>query len=108
MEPEDKNKPNFFIKKIKQQEDRKLKFQRQIKQSVWSGLGMSGLIGWTISVSTLTGVFFGMWLDTNYKQTFSWTLTFLITGLLTGTGMAWHWVVRESKDVAEEEDPKDE
>ena len=34
---------------------RKLQAQRHVTQTVWSGLGMMGLVGWSVAVPTLLG-----------------------------------------------------
>ena len=65
---------------------RKLKGQQaqhQASQTIWSGLGMIGLVGWSVAVPTLLGAALGMWLDKNYPMNHSWTLTLLIIGLIT-------------------------
>jgi len=82
---------------------RKLKAHGE-HQSVWSGLGMFGLIGWSIVFPTLVGTALGVWLDGHYPQSFSWTLSLLILGLLAGCLIAWQWVDKEHHDINEEED----
>jgi len=83
---------------------RKLKAQRGKDRSVWSGLGMFGLIGWSIAVPTLAGAGAGIWLDGKYPQSFSWTLSLLILGLFSGCLLAWQWVQKEHKDINEEDE----
>lgn len=83
---------------------RKLHAQRDEHRSVWSGLGMFGLIGWSIVVPTLSGAALGLWLDKSYPQSFSWTLSLLILGLLTGCLLAWQWVDKEHQDINQKED----
>ena len=34
---------------------RKLKAQRHVTQTIWSGLGMMGLVGWSVAVPPLAG-----------------------------------------------------
>ena len=53
---------------------RKLRVQREGKQGVWFGLGMSGLIGWSVAVPTLLGAMLGLWLDRRHPGAHSWTL----------------------------------
>ena len=83
---------------------RKLKAKREAYRSVWSGLGMFGLIGWSIVTPTLVGAGLGIWLDRRYQQSFSWTLSFLIIGLLIGCVLAWQWVEKEHQDINQKED----
>ena len=55
----------------------KLKAQREATKSVWFGLGMSGLIGWSVTIPTLIGAALGIWVDKRYPSTYSWTLMLL-------------------------------
>ena len=109
MEPA-KNKKNedFFIAKIAKKEKQKLKALREKNKSVWMGLGMMGMVGWSVAVPTLLGAALGFWMDKEYPQTFSWTLTFLVMGLLTGSIIAWYWVAKEDKEMHNNKDENDE
>ena len=60
---------------------RKLKAQRNVAPSVWSGLGMMGLVGWSVAMPTLLGAALGLWLDKRYPGDHSWTLALLVAGL---------------------------
>jgi len=84
---------------------RKLKGQRQGKQGVWFGLGMFGLIGWSVAVPTLIGALLGLWWDRHHPGTHSWTLALLVAGLVIGCANAWHWITQENK--AMQDDPED-
>ena len=75
----------------------KLKAQRSGTPGVWFGLGMTGLIGWSVVVPTLLGTAFGVWLDSKYPGLHSWTLMGLAVGILVGCLSAWHWVQSEDK-----------
>ena len=83
---------------------RKQRFLRDGDQGVWFGLGMSGLIGWSVALPTLFGVSLGIWLDQRYRQAFSWTLTLLFAGLILGCFSAWRWVARQNDAIHEETD----
>ena len=93
-----------FSRKIGDQAERKLKAQRGPQRSVWFGLGMSGLIGWSVTVPTLIGVALGIWVDKHYPSKFSWTLMLLLIGLIIGCLNAWHWVGSEYKEMQEDSD----
>jgi ATP synthase protein I len=97
-------------RQVGEQEQIKLKARRERKRSVWSGLGMFGLVGWSVAVPTLLGAALGRWLDKNYPESFSWTITFLVLGLLTGCLIVWQWVAKEDRAMHEsiEESEKDE
>src|SRR5664280_1973551 len=75
---------------------RKLK-ARKSTQGVWFGLGMMGLIGWSVAVPTLLGAALGIWLDKHHPGKHAWTLALLVAGLAIGCLNAWHWVAEEDK-----------
>ncbi|MDZ4127949.1 MAG: AtpZ/AtpI family protein [Hydrogenophaga sp.] len=83
---------------------RKLKARRSGPPGVWFGLGMMGLIGWSVAVPTLLGAALGLWLDQRYPGGRSWTLALLVAGLTLGCLNAWHWVSQEDRAMRDEED----
>lgn len=83
---------------------RKLKARRHRSQGVWFGLGMMGLVGWSIVVPTLLGAALGVWLDKNHPGQQSWTLALLVAGLMIGCLNAWHWITKEDKAIAREQE----
>jgi ATP synthase protein I len=87
---------------------RKLRAQRNKSRTVWLGLGMMGLIGWSVAIPTLIGAALGLWLDGHYPLSFSWTLTMLIVGLFIGCLNAWHWVEKENRAMHEEQEDNNE
>ena len=87
---------------------RKLKARRNTTPGIWFGLGMMGLIGWSVVVPTLLGAALGLWLDRHYPGTRSWTLALLIAGLALGCINAWLWVSKEEKAMRDEQEGHDE
>ena len=87
---------------------RKLKARRNGAQGVWSGLGMMGLIGWSVVVPTLLGAALGIWLDKHHPGKHPWTLALLVAGLVMGCFNAWHWVAKEDKAMQDERGENDE
>jgi len=87
---------------------RKLKARRRPHPVVWSGLGMMGLIGWSVVVPTLLGAGLGMWLDEHYPGRHAWTLALLMAGLTLGCFNAWYWVASEQKAIREDAADDDE
>jgi ATP synthase protein I len=87
---------------------RKLKARRDSAQSVWFGLGMMGLIGWSVVIPTLFGAALGIWLDRHYPGKHAWTLALLAAGLAIGCLNAWRWVAKEGKEIREEQEESDE
>jgi ATP synthase protein I len=87
---------------------RKIKARRNSTLGVWFGLGMMGLIGWSVVIPTLLGAALGLWLDKRYPGTQSWTLMLLVIGLIIGCLNAWHWVAQADKEMRDEQEDHDE
>ena len=88
-----------FDAKITAQVERKLKAQRAGAQSAWFGLGMFGMIGWSVAVPTLLGALLGAWWDRHHAGPHSWTLALLAAGLIIGCGNAWYWVAQQDAAI---------
>jgi ATP synthase protein I len=101
MENKNTEDRNVFTREVEEKAKRKLRAKRNSSQGVWFGLGMMGLIGWSVAIPTLLGAALGIWLDNKYQGTLSWTLTFLIIGLVIGCLNAWHWLGREDREMQE-------
>ena len=86
-----------FIEEVGAKEERKIKARREERRHLWYGLGMFGLIGWSVSIPTLIGIAVGVWIDTKWPSPYSWTLMFLIIGVISGCLNAWFWVKREGR-----------
>jgi ATP synthase protein I len=97
-----------FSREVGAQEERKLMARRNKTQGVWFGLGMMGLVGWSVVVPTLLGAALGIWLDKRHPGSHSWTLMFLAIGLVVGCLNAWHWVAKEEKEMREDREDTDE
>jgi ATP synthase protein I len=99
---------NEFVRQVSAKAARKLRVQKDGAQSVWFGLGMSGLIGWSVAVPTVGGGMVGLWLDNHYHGVHSWTLMLLAIGLCIGCANAWHWVDQENKAMHDDQEDKHE
>jgi ATP synthase protein I len=86
---------------------RKLK-ARKSTQGVWFGLGMMGLVGWSVVVPTLLGAALGLWLDQHHPGKHAWTLALLVVGLAIGCVNAWYWVAQQEKAMRDEPEDNDE
>ena len=101
-----KPKPSFS-EEVGAKAARKLKARRNSAQAVWFGLGMMGLIGWSVVVPTLLGAALGLWLDRHHPGAHAWTLALLAAGLTIGCLNAWHWVAKEEKEMRDEQEDHD-
>jgi ATP synthase protein I len=97
-----------FSREVGAKAARKLQAQRNPTKGVWFGLGMLGLIGWSVVVPTLLGTALGIWLDKRHPGSHSWTLMLLVIGLVIGCLNAWHWVVKEDREMHKEQEDNDE
>lgn len=90
-----------FRSHIEAKAERKMESRREKERNIWFGLGMFGLVGWTVAIPTLVGVAVGIWIDKKWPSHFSWSLTLLFLGLVLGCINAWHWVKREGHEGTE-------
>ena len=108
MNPTDKKNETRFSSQIGDKAIRKLNARSDAKNGVWYGLGMFGMIGWSVVVPALAGAALGVWLDKHAPQSFSWTLTLLMLGLFAGCVTAWFWVTSEDKEMHQTKKKTDE
>jgi ATP synthase protein I len=89
---------------------RKLHARRQGEESAWFGLGMFGLIGWSVALPALLGIAIGLWIDARWPSRFSWTLMLLVMGVAVGCLNAWWWMQREGivDDMTEANDHRED
>lgn len=79
---------------------RKLEARREGDRGIWFGLGMFGMVGWSVALPTVAGVAAGIWMDAAGvgPPDVSWTLTGLVGGVVVGCLNAWYWIRKESFD----------
>jgi ATP synthase protein I len=86
-----------FSRQVVAKEARKLKARQEERPKVWFGLGMFGLVGWSVAIPTLVGIALGLWIDTTWPSRYSWTVMLLFVGVIVGCVNAWYWIKRESQ-----------
>jgi ATP synthase protein I len=99
---------DLFARQVAAKAARKLRAQRTGDKGVWFGLGMSGLIGWSVAVPTIGGAMLGLWLDGRHPGGRSWTLMLLVAGLVIGCANAWHWVAQQDDAMKDDLDNKND
>lgn len=82
-------------------ERRRMRARRMESRSMWFGLGMFGVIGWSIAVPMMVGISIGLWIDSQVETQRSWTLMLMVAGLAIGCLNAWTWIRRESDEKHE-------
>lgn len=85
--------PDIVNKKCKKKLDARQKRQR----SLFFGLGVFGVVGWSVAIPTLIGAMIGRWLDAHSNLQISWTLTCIFLGMVVGCVIAWNWINKEGK-----------
>jgi ATP synthase protein I len=99
-----RDKEPRFSSEVGQQANRKIRGKRDPAPGVWFGLGMMGLVGWSVTVPTLIGAAVGLWLDKHHPATYSWTLALMVAGLTLGCFSAWRWIARERDEIGKKHD----
>jgi len=100
MSDESSGKPDprqEFEESVGKKEARRMQALRRGEQGAWFGLGMFGLIGWSVVIPTLIGLAVGLWIDSTWPSGYSWTLMCLILGVGMGCYNAWQWLEREGQ-----------
>ena len=88
-----------FDRQVAGKAARRLKTQAEDKGNVWYGLGLFGLIGWSVAIPTLLGVALGIWIDRTWPSRYSWTLMLLLLGIILGCLNAWRWISQEHRKI---------
>jgi ATP synthase protein I len=97
-----------FIRELKRIDRRRRTRHEREKKGVWFGLGMIGLVGWSVAVPTIIGAAAGILLDTRTDTSYSWTIMLLFAGVITGSVIAWMWVNREQQKIRSEKEREKE
>lgn len=97
MNGKDKNNEEELEETVRIKSERKLQFRKKDRKGLLYGLGMFGLVGWSVAIPTLLMLALGIWVDRTYQSPYSWTLMLLVLGIMIGCMNAWYWVSRESK-----------
>jgi ATP synthase protein I len=92
-----------FMKQVGTREALRIRGRKEKDQTIWFGLGMIGVVGWSVAIPTLIGVAIGLWIDRTWPSRFSWTLMLLIGGVMVGCMNAWYWVRRGGTPTEPEE-----
>lgn len=74
---------------------RRARARRERRHGLGFGLGLFGLIGWSVAAPTILGIALGVWIDARTQGTYSWTLMLMLAGLVAGCLNAWYWLRKE-------------
>jgi ATP synthase protein I len=84
-----------FREEAIKKEARKLKARGRKEFNAWWGFSLFGLVGWSVIVPALIGVFVGGMIEHHFTGSHSWTLALLLTGICIGTILALFLLGRE-------------
>jgi ATP synthase protein I len=87
--------PEHLDEAVRMRRERRARWQQEGERSIGQNLAMIGVLGWTIVIPTLIGVFAGRWLDRLFGTGIFWTLGLLVAGLAVGCALAWRRIRRE-------------
>lgn len=88
--------------------ERKLRARRETHRGIWFGLGMFGVVGWSVALPMVVGVALGIWLDRAHPARHSWTLTLMVLGIALGCLNGWLWLSRERGAIHRRDESKEE
>lgn len=95
-------KERSFSRAVDAREKRKVRAQRKKQETFWFGMGMFGLVGWSVALPAVVGIFIGLWIDIKHSGHYSWTLMLMMIGLVFGCINAWRWMSREREAIRRE------
>jgi len=88
-----------FSRKVGEKETRRIKGKSRKDDALWFGLGMAGVVGWSIAIPTLIGTAIGLWIDRTWPSRFSWVLMLLILGVALGSFNAGYWIRKAREKI---------
>jgi ATP synthase protein I len=84
-----------LLETVQRKEARKQRARREGERGLAFGLGLFGLVGWSVAIPTLIGIGLGVWIDARSEGPYSWTLMLMLVGVVVGCLNAWYWVRKE-------------
>ena len=85
---------SHFLASLRARAARHAKAQHEGSPSLGRYLAQVGVLGWTIVLPGLLGMFFGRWLDRRLGTGIFWTAPLMLVGLAIGCWGAWRWMHR--------------
>lgn len=87
--------PDRLDQSVRLHRERLERAQRERHRSIGEDLAMIGVIGWTVVVPALLGIFTGRWLDRRFETGIFWTLSLLVAGIAAGCVLGWQRLTRQ-------------
>lgn len=89
----------IMVREVADRERRKLRASQAPRESIWFGLGLFGMVGWSVALPTVLMTALGIYIDRRFADRFSWTLMLLVAGVALGCLHAWYWVSSERNNI---------
>ena len=90
-------------REIVKKQTRRIKGKHQKNSGLWYGLGIFGIVGWSVVIPFMFFLVLGILIDIKWPSRISWTITLLLVGIVVGCLNAWYWVNQERKKIEEED-----
>lgn len=81
-----------LLRSIHRWRERRREWLQHGEPSLGRYLAQVGVLGWTIVLPTLAGVFVGRWIDRSLGTGVFWTGPLMLLGLAAGCWTAWRWM----------------
>ena len=93
-DPSPEGERRDLLTAVRLRRERRRRRLREGEGSVARYLGQVGVLGWTIVLPALVGLFLGRWLDRRFASGIFWTAPLMLVGLGLGCWSAWKWMRR--------------
>lgn len=80
---------------VRQAVRRDQRAQEVPEPSLGARLGQIGILGWTVVIPTLLGLWLGHWLDRRFGTGVFFSAPLLMIGAALGLWLAWRWMHRQ-------------
>lgn len=81
--------PRRLDEEVRRHRERRDRARREGGRSIGQDLALIGVIGWTLVIPALLGVYAGRLLDRRFGSGVFWTLGLLVAGVIVGCALAW-------------------
>jgi len=93
-----RQQPPSLASQVRHKTESRLRAKAEGDRSIIKGLGVSGMVGWSVTLPALLGLGLGMWIDRQFPGSYSWTLMFLVLGIVLGCWNAWRWIQQQQEE----------
>ena len=97
MQKRDNDYRKEFGEKIDREIDKKEQAAKAGSETIY-WIGVMGIVGWSVTLPLVAGIFLGKWIDEIFPGRYSFTLMLMFSGLVLGCWNAWYWVKKVSRN----------